>query len=149
MGYSFRDRIAHTTAFVTPVVEHWLGREIANRKLVQSKAVLKLMVENSQIAREETCCCHYMGYHFQLAAMVLLYTPSHRQDSRYHGFCYTSCGALAGMKNKLNGTIMRDRSDNSSPHLWTLTQFFLGFFLKRLNNFSINAPFSMQSDIFM
>ena len=23
------DRIAHTTAFVTPVVEHWLGRKIA------------------------------------------------------------------------------------------------------------------------
>ena len=23
------DRIAHTTAFVTPVVEHWLEREIA------------------------------------------------------------------------------------------------------------------------
>ena len=23
------DRIAHTTAFVTPVVEHWLKREIA------------------------------------------------------------------------------------------------------------------------
>ena len=41
MGYSFRlaarffymhhpaDRITHTTAFVTPVVEHWLEREIA------------------------------------------------------------------------------------------------------------------------
>ena len=41
MGYYFRltarlfymhhptDRIAHTTAFVTPVVEHWLEREIA------------------------------------------------------------------------------------------------------------------------
>ena len=42
MGYSFRlaesfffnkhhptDRIAHTSAFVTPVVEHWLEREIA------------------------------------------------------------------------------------------------------------------------
>ena len=41
MGYSFRlaardllydhptDRIAHITAFVTPVVEHWLEREIA------------------------------------------------------------------------------------------------------------------------
>ena len=34
--YSFRltvtptDRIAHTTAFVTPVVEHWLEREIAH-----------------------------------------------------------------------------------------------------------------------
>ena len=40
IGYSFRltarfllyapsHRIAHTTAFVTPVVEHWLEREIA------------------------------------------------------------------------------------------------------------------------
>ena len=37
IGYSFRlfyihhptDRIAHTTAFVTPVVEHWLEREIS------------------------------------------------------------------------------------------------------------------------
>ena len=34
IGYSFymhhyTDRIAHTTAFVTPVVEHWLKREIA------------------------------------------------------------------------------------------------------------------------
>ena len=25
------DRITHTTAFVTPVVEHWLEREIAQR----------------------------------------------------------------------------------------------------------------------
>ena len=24
------DRIAHTTAFVTPVVEHWLEREVVN-----------------------------------------------------------------------------------------------------------------------
>ena len=29
------DRIAHTTAFVTPVVEHWLEREIAQwQKLI-------------------------------------------------------------------------------------------------------------------
>ena len=27
---------------------------------------------------------------------VLLYAPSHRQDSTYHGLCYTSHGALAG-----------------------------------------------------
>ena len=27
--YHPTDRIAHTTAFVTPVVEHWLEREIA------------------------------------------------------------------------------------------------------------------------
>ena len=38
MGYSFRlalrnpaNRVAHTKAFVTPVVEHWLKREIAQR----------------------------------------------------------------------------------------------------------------------
>ena len=43
----------------------------------------------TQIAREETLCRH-MGYSFRLTARVLLYTPSHRQDSTYHGVCYTS-----------------------------------------------------------
>ena len=32
---------------------------------------------------------------------VLLYAPSHRQDSTYHSLCYTSHGALAGMRNSL------------------------------------------------
>ena len=44
-------------------------------------------------AREETRFSH-MGYSFRLAARVLLYAPSHRQDSTYHGLCYTSRGAL-------------------------------------------------------
>ena len=30
-----------------------------------------------------------MGYSFRLTARVLLYEPSHRQDSTYHGICYT------------------------------------------------------------
>ena len=47
------------------------------------------------IVRKETCCGH-IGYSFRLAARVLLYAPSHRQDSTYHGLCYTSRGALAG-----------------------------------------------------
>ena len=47
------------------------------------------------IVREETRCRH-IGYSFRLAARVLLYAPSHRQDSTYHGLCYTSRGALAG-----------------------------------------------------
>ena len=34
-----------------------------------------------------------------LAARVLLYAPSQRQDSTYHGLCYTSRGALAGTRN--------------------------------------------------
>ena len=44
--------------------------------------------------REETHCHHYMGY--SLAARILLHAPSNRQDSTYHGLCYTSGGALAG-----------------------------------------------------
>ena len=48
-----------------------------------------------EIVRDETRCRH-MGYSFRLTARVLLYAPSHRQDSTYHGLCYTGHGALAG-----------------------------------------------------
>ena len=145
------DCIAHTTAFVTPVVEHWLEREIAqwvhpmkdqsddsshhersvNEKLVSQQFACKpnLSIEGRKemfyltthsthfiygymasdlwlrtilIVREETRCCH-IGYSFQLTARVLLYAPSHRQDNTYHGLCYTSRGALAGMRNSSMG----------------------------------------------
>ena len=59
-----------------------------------------------QIAREETRC-HHMGYSFQLTAMVLLYAPSHRQDSTYHSLCYTSRGTLAGTRNSSMGPPQR------------------------------------------
>ena len=62
--------------------------------------------------REETCCCHYMGNSFGLAARDLLYSPS--QESTYHGHCYTSCGAPAGTR-KFNGSTRWDRSSNL-PH---------------------------------
>ena len=54
------------------------------------------------IVREETRCRH-IGYSFRLAARVLLYAPSHRQDSTYHGLWYTSRGALAGTRNSSMG----------------------------------------------
>ena len=54
------------------------------------------------IVRKETCC-HHIGYSFRLAARVLLYAPSHRQDSTYHGLCYTSHGELAGTRNSSLG----------------------------------------------
>ena len=38
----------------------------------------------------------HRGSSFRLTARVILYAPSHRQDSTYHGLCYTSRGALAG-----------------------------------------------------
>ena len=40
------------------------------------------------IVRKETRCRH-IGYSYRLAARVLLYAPSHRQDNTYHGLCYT------------------------------------------------------------
>ena len=57
------------------------------------------MVKNHS-AREETRC-HHIGYSFQLAARVLLYAPSHRQDNTYHSLWYTRRGALAGTRNSL------------------------------------------------
>ena len=50
------------------------------------------------IVRKETRCRH-IGYSFWLAARVLLYAPSHRQDSTY-----TSRGALAGTRNSSMGS---------------------------------------------
>ena len=55
------------------------------------------------IMRKETRCRH-IGYTFRLAARVLLYALSHKQDSTYHGLCYTSRGALAGTRNSSMGS---------------------------------------------
>ena len=73
------------------------------------------------IVRKETRCCH-IGYSYQLTARVLLYAPSHRQDSTSHrqdstydGLCCTSRGALAGMRNiRLYGVrhMVKNHSDN-------------------------------------
>ena len=55
------------------------------------------------IVRKETRCRH-IGYSFRLTARVLLYAPSHRQDSTYHSLCYTSRGTLAGTRNSSMGS---------------------------------------------
>ena len=44
-----------------------------------------------------------MGYSFRLAARVLLYASSHRQDDTYHSLCYTSRGSPAGTRNSSMG----------------------------------------------
>ena len=100
--YHPRDRIAHTTAFVTPVVEHWLEREIPQWVHLINITSSLAMVKNYSLVREETRCCH-IGYSFHLTARVLLYASSHRQDNTYHGLCYTSRGALVGTRNSLLG----------------------------------------------
>ena len=65
------------------------------------------------IVRKETRCRH-IGYSYRLTARVILYAPTHRQDSTYHSLCYTSCGALAGMRNSSMGlTTHRTMSERS------------------------------------
>ena len=54
------------------------------------------------IVRKETRSCH-IGFSYRLAARVLLYAPSHRQDNTYHSLCCTSRGALAGTRNSSMG----------------------------------------------
>ena len=60
------------------------------------------------------------GYSFRLTARVLLYASSHRQESTYHGLCYTSRGALVGTRNSSMGHPMKDRSDDPPHHEQTL-----------------------------
>ena len=61
-----------------------------------------ILLRTILIVRKETRCRH-IGYSFRLTARVLLYAPSHRQDSTYHSLCYTSRGALAGTRNSSMG----------------------------------------------
>ena len=107
------DRIIHTTAFVTTVVEHWLEREYKKEGPGRKENVLfntinicylcyvtsGIWLRITQIIREETCCYHFMGYSFQIGACDLLYVSFHKGVKAYHGLSYISCRALAGMRN--------------------------------------------------
>ena len=67
------------------------------------------------IVRKETRCRH-IGFSFRLTARVLLYAPSHRKDSTYHGLCYTC------LEREIAQWVhpMKDRSDDPSHHERTL-----------------------------
>ena len=62
-----------------------------------------MVKDRSEIAREETRFRH-MGYSFRLAARVLLYASTHREDNTYHGLYYISSGALVGTRNSSMGS---------------------------------------------
>ena len=123
----------HPTAFVTLVMEHWLEREIAQWVHHEGMKLFYLtshstyfilwlygighMIKDHKIVREETHC-HLIGYSFRLAARVLSYASSHRQDNKYHNLYYTSRGALAGTRNSSmgsphEGSIQRPMSEHS------------------------------------
>ena len=63
------------------------------------------------------------GLLFQLAARVLLYAPSHRQDSTYLGLCYTSRGALAGPRNRESFRCILTETDPSGVSDYLLEHF--------------------------
>ena len=88
-------------------IGYWEGRKemfyltTHSRHFIYGYMVSDIWLRTILIVRKETRCCH-MGYSFRLTARVLLYAPSHRQDSTYHGLCYTSREALArllGVRN--------------------------------------------------
>ena len=60
-------------------------------------------------------------------AVATTYVPSHRQVSTYYDLCYTSCGALAAMRNsstclprKIDPTTHRTTSGHSSIALYQI-----------------------------
>ena len=81
------DRVAHTTAFVTPVVEHWLEREIA-QWVKRKKEMFSLMMHSthfiygymaSHIAREETRCKpHALLFPISSKGSFICITPTYR-----------------------------------------------------------------------
>ena len=83
-----RKEMFHLTTHSTHFIYGYMASNISLRTIL--------------IVRKETRCRH-IGYSFRLAARVLLYAPSHRQDSTYHGLCCTSRGALAGTRNSSMG----------------------------------------------
>ena len=54
-----------------------------------------------------------MGYSFRLAARFLLYAPSNRRDSTYHGLCCSSRGVLAVTTNS---SMSRPRGIDPTTH---------------------------------
>ena len=68
------DRITHTTAFVTSVVEHWLEREIA-------QWVHPMKDQSDDPSHHEQTL---------LPRSYISLPPSQRKDSTYQSLCYTS-----------------------------------------------------------
>ena len=76
------------------------------------------MFKTTQIMKEETHCCHFVGYSYHLTAMdmyVCIYyinvpanntVLSHRLYSTDHSLCCTSCGAVVGTRNSSTDSVM-------------------------------------------
>ena len=90
----------HSTHFIYGYMDGWMAMiylTTHSTHFIYGYMASDIWLRTILIVRKETRCRH-IGYSFRLTARVLLYAPSHRQDSTYHGLCYTSRGALAGTR---------------------------------------------------
>ena len=79
----------------------FLFNDALNKFYFQLYHVRHMVKDHSDSKRGNPLPPH--GLLFPLAARVLLYAPSHRQDITYHSLCYMSHGALAGTRNSSMG----------------------------------------------
>ena len=80
---------------------HVLFNDALNTFYLRLYVIIHMVKDHSDSERGNPLPPHC--YPFRLAARVLLYASSHRQYNTYHGLCYTSRGALAGMRNRSMG----------------------------------------------
>ena len=78
-----------------------LFNDALNTFYLRLYGVRHMVKDHSDSEREETCCRH-MGYSFRLAARVLLYASSHRQETHTMAFV-TPVRALDGTRNSSMG----------------------------------------------
>ena len=64
----------------------------------------------SDSERGNPLSAHFVGYSFLLAARVLLYAPSHKQNSTYHGLCHTEL-------TRYHGTSSRSYTDRDNVNI--------------------------------
>ena len=88
------DRITHTTAFVAPVVEHWLEREILNFKKPNDKNTNWQADPKLTRHSAKYCCIDIWpaigcAHHHDIAGLVGDQAiPEAHELSLYHGRCF-------------------------------------------------------------
>ena len=74
-----------------------LFNEVLNTFYIRLYDIRHMVKDHSDSKRGNPLPPH--GLLFPINSKGSLYAPSHRQDSTYHGLCYTSRGSLAGTSN--------------------------------------------------
>ena len=99
--------LGRRSRYTQPLIQHFTRKEgnvlfnnALNTFFIYGYMASDIWLRTILIVKKETRCRN-IGYSFRFAARVLLFAPSHRQDSTYHGLYYTSRGALAGTRNSI------------------------------------------------